>query len=170
MFQERWSFRCIANQLVVQCTTALWVIQRLRETWLFSRRPGWGQARVTTSQNDRFLKLQVLRKRQATATSIKTLVAHYRDIHIWPSTVSRRQSEGRPWSRRPAAGLRSTTALRIERLRFAQVHRYWNLDDCKRVLFTTETRVALYTPDGRQQVWRRYVHHYSLYCISEREA
>lgn len=169
MHQEDRSTRYIANRLGVHFSTVARALKRFRETGGYSRRPGSGRPRVTTPQDDRYIRLQTLRNRQITGNDLNNLLAGVRNLHVSVSTVTRRVRDSGLRARRPMVGPLLTREHRRARLRFAQEHRDWTVDDWKRVLFTDETRVALNSPDGRRRVWRRPGERNSQCCIVAKE-
>ncbi|MGR0260883.1 helix-turn-helix domain-containing protein [Klebsiella pneumoniae] len=61
MHQEDRSTRYIANRLGVHFSTVARALKRFRETGGYSRRPGSGRPRVTTPQDDRYIRLNTRR-------------------------------------------------------------------------------------------------------------
>lgn len=167
--EEGKSLRYIANRLGIHYSSVSRCIKRYRETRSHSRRPTSGRPRITNPVDDRFIKMQALRKRNSSASSIKNLIAGVRGISISESTVIRRLRESNLSSRRPVKGPLLSAEHRLKRLRFAREHQSWTLEEWKNVLFTDETRVALNSPDGRERVWRRPGERYSQCCTLETE-
>lgn len=64
------SIRYAARTVRAAYTTVHRAIVRFRETHTYTRRPGSGRPRATTTRDDRFLVSMVLRNRHATAVEI----------------------------------------------------------------------------------------------------
>lgn len=168
LFEEGLSQREIARRLQINQSSVSRVLQRFRETGNHTRRPGQGRPRSTNQMDDRFIKLAALRNRFFTSSQLRGMLENARNTQISGSTVRRRLHEVGIKSRKPATGPLLTRAHRISRLRFAQQHANWTLNDWRRVLFSDESRFALHSPDGRERVWRRPAERYSECNISPR--
>lgn len=149
------SQRYAARALGIPETTVRRAIERYRETGLMTRRPGSGRPRATQPADDRFIQLQTLRNRFQTASETARRLQHARNTRVSVNTVRRRLAELDLHSRIPATGPQLTQAQREYRLRFAREHVAWTEEDWGRVLFSDESRFALYTSDRRDRVWRR---------------
>ncbi|PSN35137.1 hypothetical protein C0J52_24725 [Blattella germanica] len=63
--------RYVAGVLGVNASTIQRTYQRYRDLDTYTRRPGFGHRRVTSSRADRFLRIQVLRNRHTTAVEAR---------------------------------------------------------------------------------------------------
>lgn len=160
--------RYIAEMLGHPRSTVSDAIQRFRQTGSYSRRPGQGRRRATNAVEDRFLRLQALRERTASAPALARRLADVRGTFVSPDTVRRRLREQNLTSRVPATGPLLDAVHRRQRLEFARDHSDWDINDWQNVLFTDESRFTRYSPDGRQRVWRRPGERYSQCCFSPR--
>uniref|UniRef100_T1HHE3 DDE_3 domain-containing protein n=1 Tax=Rhodnius prolixus TaxID=13249 RepID=T1HHE3_RHOPR len=70
--------------------------------------------------------------------------------------------------RKQATGPLLTVDHRRAHLEFAREHRNWSENDWRNVLFSDESRFALYAPDGRRRVYRRPGERYAPCNISGR--
>lgn len=95
--------------------------------------------------------MQALRKRTATDSNIKNLVA------ISESTVKRRLKDSNLLSRRHVKGPLLIAVHRRQRLRFARKHQSWTEEDWENVLKS---------PDDRDRVWKSPGERYSQCCES----
>ncbi|EFN81224.1 Transposable element Tcb2 transposase, partial [Harpegnathos saltator] len=57
--------------------------------------------------------------------------------------------------RRPASVPSLTRHHRAARLDFADNHRHWTYADWGKVLFSDKSRYTLFSPDGRERIYRR---------------
>lgn len=131
------------------------ILKRHRETGEYKRRPGQGRRRCTTEVDDRYLQLQALRNRGLTAPELKNMLQNTRHVNVSNRTVRRRLKERNLTPKRPAIVPRLLPRHKIQRLHFARNHVNWTVDQWRNVLFSDETRVQLWKPDGRKRVYRR---------------
>lgn len=155
LIEQGLSQREAAARLNISRSTLQYALQRHRETGLYTRRHGSGRLRSTSSRDDRFIALQVLRNRFLTAVEITTRLRLIRNVTVSERTVRRRIEERNLRARRPARGPALLRRHRVARLRFARLHVNWTIRQWSNVLFVDESRVALRAPDGRERVWRR---------------
>ncbi len=100
------------------CTrrTIMNLVQRHEQTGTVDDRPRPGAERVTTPEQDRYIRLQHLRNRFRTATQTAQETAGIHNPRISVSTVSRRLYDARLRSRRPVRGNMLTPVRRQRRL------------------------------------------------------
>ncbi|KAJ4439142.1 hypothetical protein ANN_15099 [Periplaneta americana] len=165
LYNDGRSVRYIANVMNIARSTTHDAIKRYRETLEYTRRPGSGRSRATNTNEDRYMVLRVLRERNLPATSVAQQFVNMHGRPISAKTVRRRLKASGLISNRPATGPRLLRMHRVERLRFANDHRDWRNGQWSCVLFTDEFRFNLYSPDGRQRVWRRRGERFSQCCI-----
>lgn len=157
----------VARQLNISRYSVRRVYQRYRETGGYERRRGSGRARATTARDNRFLKLKSLQNRRLTAVDLAHQLQEVREVEVSRWTVRRRLAEGDLTAHRPANGPKLTPAHRQARLRFAQEHVHWTVDQWRRVLFSDESRLCLHSNDGRGRVYRRPNERFAQCCITE---
>lgn len=150
-----YSQRRIGRTLGVPRTTVQDAIRRFRETGRYTRRPGSGRHRCTSSRDDRFIVTNVLRNRFLTAVEARNQLFEVRNNSISERTVRRRLAEQNLVARRPAKAPKLEVHHRRARLQFAREHLNWTMEEWRNVLFSDESRIALRAPDGRQRVYRR---------------
>ncbi|KAG5885495.1 hypothetical protein JTB14_013513 [Gonioctena quinquepunctata] len=69
---------------------------------------------------------------------------------------SNKETEGgRLKSKTSCKGTWASSTSQSRRLEFARVHANWNEDHWGKILFTDETRIQLWKPDGHSRVYRR---------------
>lgn len=158
----------VARQLNISRYSVRRVYQRYRETGGYGRRRGSGRARATTQRDNRFLVTTALRNRRLTAVELAQHLQEVREVEVSRWTVRRRLAEGGLTAHRPANGPKLTPAHRQARLRFAQEHVHWTVDQWRAVLFSDESRMCLHGNDGRGRVYRRPTERFSQCCITER--
>lgn len=155
LIQDGRSQRYAARALNIAESTLRDAIRRHRETGLLTRRPGSGRPRATTRRDDRFVQLYSLRNRAASAVATTQRLRAVRGVDVSAETVRRRLREYGLAAYRPAQGPLLTAQHKRERLQFAQDHLNWTVEDWSNVLFTDESRFALFMSDGRQMIYRR---------------
>lgn len=158
----------VAQQYHISNSTVHRIFTRFLETGAYTRRPGTGPQRRTNAHDDRFIILQSLRNRRATAVEIRNRLHHVRNTNVSERTVRRRLGEANLTSRRPATGPELLRRHRIARLQFARNHEHWGENEWGRVLFTDESRFSLRSPDGRERVWRRQQERFTECAFSPR--
>lgn len=150
-----YSQRRIARTLCVPRTTVRDAIRRFRETGLYTRRPGQGRQRCTSTRDDRFVVSNVLRNRFCTATEARTRLFDVRNVSVSERTIRRRLAKTNLRAYRPARAPELLPQHRVARVAFAREYADLTVDEWKDVLFSDESRIALRGPDGRQRVYRR---------------
>lgn len=160
----------VARQLNISRYSVRRVYQRYRETGGYERRRGSGRARATTQRDNRFLVTTALRNRRLTTVDLAHHLQEVREVEVSRWTVRRRLAEGGLTAHRPANGPKLAPAHRQARLRFAQEHVNWTVDQWRTVLFSDESRMCLHGNDGRGRVYRRPTERFAPCCITERVA
>jgi transposase len=142
----------IAERFGVMQSTIARVINRYLETGINKRRTGKGRKRMTTANQGRFLRLQTLRQRFVTSTSLQEAFSLRYNALISQDTIRRRLAEHQLLPYVPATGPLLTAEHRLE---FAHAHLNWQEADWARVLFTNESRFCRFSKDRRMRVYRR---------------
>lgn len=145
----------VALRLGVTQSTVSRALARFRETHSNERRRGQGRHRVTTNNQDRFLRLLALRSRFVTSTALQQDFSRRYNYRISQDTVRRRLAETGLNPYRAATGPLLTADHRRHRLQFAQEHRNWGDREWGNVLFSDESRFCRFSDDRRSRVYRR---------------
>ena len=151
----------IARRLQITQSAVSKILKRYRETGNYRRRPGQGRKRCTSAADDRFLVLQSLRNRSLTSTYLRNELLNVRQVNVSSKTVKRRLRDADLKSRRPVKVPRLSQNDKRRRLQFARAHVNWTIEQWKNILFTDETRIQLWKPDGRNYVYRRVGERYA---------
>lgn len=88
-----YSQRRIIRTLGVPRKTVRDAIRRFRETGSYTRRPGQGRHRCTSTRDDRFVVSNVFRNRFCTATEARTRLFEVRNVSMSERTIRRRMAE-----------------------------------------------------------------------------
>ena len=79
---EGYSQRTIAKKIMVSKGAVQRTLQRFRETGRYSTTPRSGRPRVTTSNEDQYIKITSLRNRSATAGQIQSTVCPKKNVTL----------------------------------------------------------------------------------------
>jgi hypothetical protein len=144
------------------------LVRKFNRTGSVKNLPRRPKHRVTTLQQDRYIRLTHLhdKGRTASATARHTLEMHGGPIS--DQTVRNRLRDGGLHARRPYVGLGLSARHRQLRLAWTRRHLRFRCADWDRVLFTDESRFKLRRSDGRSPVYCRTGEHYSDVCVRER--
>ena len=126
----------IARNLHCTRATIVRLFQRFGQTGSTQDRPRSGRPRVTTPQEDRYLRTYHLRNRFVTATETAATALGHR---ISRRTVLRRLRAAGIRARRPLRGMALTLEHRRRRLQWARRVGRWQVRNWQRVLFTDES-------------------------------
>ena len=164
MLQTGSSIREVATAFGCHRMTIVRLQRRLQQTGTTRDRPRSGRPRVTTAQEDRYLRQLHLRNRFQTSTATASTAL---GRQISPQTVRRRLQEHglRPF--RPLRGMQLTRQHRQNRVAWARNVRRWQNRNWQRVLFTDESRFQLHVADGRRRVYRRRGEREARCCVQE---
>lgn len=167
MLEAGRSTRQVAAALNVNQSTVHRLQQRYAATGSSADRHRPGRPRVTTQNQDHYIRVQHLRNRfrTATATASETIGTHGRQLSA-RTVRNRLRVEGiRP--RRPFVGAILTRRHRDARLQWCNRHRYWNLQRWSSVVFSDEKKFQCHRADGRQRVYRRVHERYAPACVRQ---
>jgi transposase len=170
LIEDGRSRRYVAEALDLSVSTVQRAYARYLDTNSFQRRSGSGRPRCTTDNDDRFIVLNSLRDRHRTAVQIRNNLRDIRNMNVSVDTVRRRLAEQNLFSRKPAAVPLLTRRHRVARLNFAREHRDWTYADWSKVLFSDESRFCLYSPDGRERIYRRSGERFADCTVSQRHS
>lgn len=154
---------------ILQCTRVtidqLW--RRFQQTGNVADRPRTGRPRVTTPNQDQYIRLQYARERfrPAIATARATVGTYHRPVSS--RTVRRRLAFARMCARRPYRGPILTVRHRRAHLNWATArqgrgNRFWNS-----VLFSDESKFNVVQADGRERIYRRRRERFAQCCVRE---
>ena len=143
----------------------LW--RRYQQHGTVADRPRVGRPRVTTPQQDLYIRVTHARNRRQTAvaTARTTIGHHNRPVN--EHTVRRRLREAGMINRRPYHGPVLTQRHRQNRLAWARGHAGWSRQRWASVLFTDESKFNVSNADGRQRIYRRRNERYADCCVVE---
>lgn len=170
LLQEGRSQRYIANIVGTTQSVVSRLLRKHTETGNDLRRHGSGRRRKTTVAEDRFMRIQVLRNRTATARDVQRDLLRATGRLISDQTVRNRLHKAQMASRRPAKVRQLLVRHRQARLQFAREHRHWQLQHWRPVMFSDESRFTVSGHDGRTRVWRRPGEHYIPAAMVETKA
>lgn len=128
-------------------------------------RPRSGRPRITTPNQDRYIRVCHLRDRTRTATATASSIPGLRRISA--QTVRNRLHEVGIRARRPLRRIRMTPRHREQRLQWSRSRRVWQRLRWHRVWFSDESRFLLHRVDGRTRVYRRRNERFAPCCIRE---
>ncbi|GFU23306.1 transposable element Tcb2 transposase [Trichonephila clavipes] len=119
----------------------------------FTRRPGSGCPRQTSSQEDCHIVRYVPVQPTASSAAIQTQVAPSLRAPVSYRTKQRRLAEGHLGSRRPLRMLPLTPTHRRHRFEWCRAQGNWTAAEWNQVVFSDEPRFNLSSDDNRVRVW-----------------
>ncbi len=149
----------------------VWVLQKLLIYWDFHPQPSLGL--TENGQKKRKYPVSGRRKclvdvrgqrrmgrlfrddRKATVTQITTRYNQGMQNTISERTTRRTLKQMGYSSRRPHRVLLLSAKNRKQRLRFAQAHQNWTIEDWKNIAWSDESRFLLQPSDGRFRIWHK---------------
>lgn len=167
LLRQGMSQRAVARHLRLSQSCVSKIYRRFRETGEFVRRPGSGRRRCTSERDDRFIVTTSLRNRHLTGVDVQQELRQVRGTAASEWTVRRRLKEANLTPKRPATGPKLTPRHRQARLRFAQAHYDWEVEQWRRVMFSDECRMCLHGSDRRGRVYRRPGERFAQCCFAE---
>lgn len=141
------------------------VWDRFQETGSVARRRGSGRNRVTTAQEDRYIRLTARRERTVTARALQNRLREATGTRVSDQTVRNRLYEDQQRSRMRAVGVKLTSAHRAARLRFARERLTRTMDNRGTVLFTDQCKIKFLSDDRRIRVWPRVGERFWMYAL-----
>ena len=157
----------VAQQMGCHKSTITRMMQRLEATGSLKDRPRSGQPRKCSAEDDRSIRLRVLRNRRLTAPRLQRDLIRDRGVRLSLSTIKRRIRASGLKAHRPYHGLVLTPGHRRSRLQWSRQHQHKTLAQWNKILFSDECRFLLQKIDGRDRVWRRRGERYSDACTIE---
>lgn len=167
MVEAGLSYSDIARRMGCSQPTIRNLVERHNTTGSVDDRPRPGRERVTTPDQDRYIRLQHLRDRFRRASRTARETPGRNNPRISSPTVRRRLREVNLQARRPFRANILTMVRRRTRLQWARQHLRWTQQRWAGTLFSDESRFCLDHADGRERVWRRPGERYAECCIRE---
>lgn len=159
------NYREIAKILKISVGSVHKAIKRYRETGKNTNRKGSGRPRKTNQRTDNKIYAISKADRFKSASQIRAEINNDLDSPISRQTVARRLLDkgmiGRVAVRKPL--LRPVN--KKKRLKFAQEHVDWTIDQWKSVLWTDESKFELFGSHRRQYVRRKVNERFKPQCI-----
>ena len=169
MIQSGMKQHQVAARFGVHSSTIGRLRDRFQQTTSVKDYPRSGRPRKTTHQDDRSIRLRVLRKRKISAKQLQYELRRNRNVMVSVQTVRNRIRRAGLKSYRPYKGLVLSPVHRAARLRWSRLYQRYTLARWNRVLVTDESRFMLSKVDGRERVWRRPNERLADACISEND-
>lgn len=159
----------VAQLFGVSLSTIKRLRRRFQETGDVKDRPRSGRPRVTTGQDDLYIRMAALRNRRLNASQLQMRM-RARHVNISDQTVRNRLHAAGLRARKPARKPLLTANHRAHRLQWCRAHRGWNFQNWNQVMFSDESRFCLRNVDGRVKVWRRQGERFADCCIERTTA
>lgn len=144
----------VARQLNVAQSVISRLFTRYRQRNDVSERPR-GRGRITTTIQDRFVRLNARRRPTITARELQIMLQDVHQVQVSDQTVRNRLHEVNLHSRRPLRVQALTRGNRGARYLWAQDHVNFTCEDWANVLFTDESRFGLHPDSRRTRTWRK---------------
>lgn len=145
MLQANMSVSAVARTFGCTRATIYSLQRRVQQTGSTQDLPRAGRPRVTTAQEDRYIRLSHLRNRFMPATITAATIPRR---PVTAQTVRRRLRAVGLNARRPYRGPILTPRHRQARLQWARQHLNWRRRDWNDVIFSDESRFRLMHADG----------------------
>ena len=146
------SYTQIAAQLQLSKTSICRIKQRYLPDLAHSK---GGRPKLLDERKVRMMVRQITSGQLDTAVDVAKRVKQVEDTEISADTVRRALKK----AGMKAAVKQKKPFLRPQhiraRLAFAQRHKYWTVDDWKRVIWSDETKINRFGPDGRKWFWKK---------------
>lgn len=153
--KEGLSVREIANKMKIPKSTVQDTINRFRKTASNNDRKRTGRPKITTASEDRVITLISKRDRRKTAVEIQADFNRGCDKNVSASTIKRRLRNTGLFGRVAVSKPLLRRGNKLKRLRWAQEHKNWTVDDFKKVLWTDESKFEIFGSKRRTFVRRK---------------
>ena len=155
----------VAERLGVSPGTITKWKQKFRATGDVKDRPRSGRPKITTEQQDRYIRRLALQSRRRSSQSILRSVVRRFNTRVSDQTVRNCLHAANLWARKAAKKPAMTVRQKQERLRWCRDHLRWIRREWGMVMFSDESRFCLRKVDGRVKVWRRRGERFDDSCI-----
>lgn len=157
--------KAVAQLFQVGTATVERICKRERECGNVSRKAKSGRPRKTAEWHDKAIFRHCKEDPKRSATDVVNYASQKFRVQISKWTARRILKRRGLYARRPARVPLLQERHRKARLQFAQRHKNWTRQDWGRVLWSDETKINLYHPDGGLMIRRPVGMRYRLkYC------
>ena len=150
----------VARDFNVSRGTVTKICQRVEETQTVQRKPIPGRPRKTTKRQENAIVRHNKQDPNRSATDAVDYAGTVCGVKISKWTARRILNRARWFARKPACKPLTKKVHQRARLKFARAYKHWNEWEWARVLWSDETKINLYYPDGnhviRRPVGKRY--------------
>ena len=163
----------VAQRFGVHVKTIRRLLVRYQQTNDVKDRQRAGCPRITSRQDDTFIRVTALRNRFKTANDLNVDLQNARNPgrrRVSNQTIRRRLHERGIRARRPVVKQKLTAVHKVRRLQWSRAHAVWRLAQWTNVLFSDEVRLCLCHIDGRRRVWRRRGEEHEEQCVQQKTA
>jgi len=115
---------------------------------------GRGRNKCTSEKTDRRIVRQALKNRKSTANEINRILQDS-NVKVSDRTVCRQLVSARLKARIPRKRPYLNEKQRKKRLTWAKAHIHWTTDEWKKVLWSDETKIFIFSSDGVRYMRRR---------------
>lgn len=152
--EEKYTIREIARRLNIPPSTVSDTILRKDQTGSNRDRSRSGRPRVTSKAEDKYIVVVSKRNRRITAPEIQGQFNAHHGNKISLTTVKRRLRAANLCGRIAIKKPLLRRGNKQKRLKWAQVHKNWTVEDWKRVLWTDESKFEVFGQRRRVYVRR----------------
>ena len=154
----------VARHFRVSHTTIYRLQERVNVSGTANDRRRTGRPRVTSTAEDRHIRISHLRQRFKSASSTARDWDGENDISRF--TVGRRLREQGIRCRRPSKKKHLTDINQVRRLQFGREKVRWTQQQWRRVVFSDESPFPIERHDGRHRCYRRPGERFASNCVS----
>ena len=144
----------LAKQFKINKSTISRILKRLKTRGRIIHKMSTGRPRVTSSLIDRAIITASRSNPRLTAMDIHAEITKYYTSSLSARTVRRRLQSAGLFARRPAKKPYITPKNRRARVAWAKEHLTWTAQQWRNVLFSDESKYALFGSDGQQYIRR----------------
>ena len=154
--------KAICDLFVVDRSTVSRLCKRQKLEGNVQRHSKSGRPPKTTIREDRSLIGMFPKDPNRTSTDNVKLLQSRFGLEVTPQTTRNRLKSVRLFARRPARKPLMVLRHRRLRLAFAKTYKHWTIDDWKKVLWSDETKINIFNPDGGKMIYRPVGTRYKL--------
>ena len=162
--------RQVANWLKVSPSVISRLWKRFETTGDVAEGHKTGRPRITTSNQDRFMKILARRDKKIAARRVVCELQTATGVRISAQTVRNRLHSVGLYARRPIRCVPLSLTHRAVRRSWCQEHVLWDNQQWSNVLFTDESKFSLESDSRRIRVWRSVGEQLLEDCIQERSS